>query len=179
MCDPVTVSVAIAASQVAISTASAAMEYSAQRSASNQQRDNEIDNLHSRDAAIQAQQEQVNEQASQQMSQRAVDTLRQRGHLAAAFADSGVGGNSQARAFNSVSSDETTDMATIEANRSTEIANGETQKRNSSTQASQQIQALKMPSLLGAGLRIASGTINAYGGYQQSTANTPKNKATG
>jgi hypothetical protein len=174
MCVPM---VAIAAAQVAITAAAAAAEYDGQRRSANQQRDAELANLHARDASLQFQENQVNEQASQQMSERALEAMRQRGRLQAAFADSGVSGNSQVRAFNSVDMASGMDMATIEANRSGQIAQGQDQKRSASRQATQDIQAIRMPSLLGAGLKIVGSGIDAYSGYRANTANLPQNKA--
>lgn len=169
MCLPLA---AVAAASAAVQAASAIAQYNGQRTAAHQQADAIHAQLNDRDAQLQLQQDQVNQQASQQQSARAIEALQQRGRLATIFASSGLGGASQGRALADVSSQEGRDMATIEANRASQIQQGQAQRRSGNLSAGAELKAIRQPSLLGTGLQIAGSALNAY-----SSARGPTNKA--
>src|SRR5574337_1413554 len=111
MCDPISIAM------VSVAAAQGIAQYNGQRQAANIQADSERQAYAFNDGQYQTQQEQVDQQASQQMSARALDALRQSGHLAALQASSGVGGNSDSRGFVDIANANATDQATIDANR--------------------------------------------------------------
>lgn len=160
MCDPVSITT------LAISAVSSVAAYSGQRQQARAQEAGIRANYRERDAAMQAQQFEQNQQATQQMSQRAVEALRQRGRLAAALADSGLGGSSQSRLFGDIDMQEATDLATLEANRASAIAQGERQRRANTSGTNAELASIRQPSLLGTGLQIAGAGLDSYTDYR-------------
>jgi len=157
MCDPVTITT------LAISAVSAAASYQGQRNAANLQQQQITANVNANQSALQVQQNQVNEQSTQQMSERAKAAMIERGRFLAISADSGLGGNAQSRGLNDIQFGESTDMATLEANRLDTSAQLNRDSVSQVRQGNQYLASIREPSLLGAGLQIAGSTLSAYG----------------
>lgn len=157
MCNPLL-------AMVAIQAASSAAQYEGQRRSASMQTDAIKAGAAENDNALLIQQDQLNTQASQEISERALQAQRERGRIAAIFADSGGGGVSDGRVLTETEMDFSRDAATIEANRSQRTTQIQNQRRSGVMQANNQLAAIERPSLLGAGLKIAS---TAVGGYVQ------------
>lgn len=168
MCDPVS----MMATSIAISAVQAGVQYDSTRAAANKQADATRANFYANDAASQVQQNQIGEQASQQVSERARQAMIERGKLRAIQADSGVGGNSAERGFADINFGANQDIATLEANRDNSVAQAQRNKESGLMQANNQLAAIKQPSLIGAGLQIAGASVDAYSRYK-----APVNKA--
>jgi len=169
MCDPVTMTLA----SVAITGASSIMQYEGERRAANQQADAIRQNQSFNDAALQAQQVEVDQQSSQQMSERSRQAMIERGKLIAAFSSSGLGGNSQGVAVNETSFLEGTDIASIEANRASRQVQIQRERGSQYRQAKNNLASIKVPNPLAVGLQIAGAGFNTY----TSTTRPPPNKA--
>lgn len=169
MCDPISLTT------LAVSAASQAFQLDATRRASNQQADFIRASSAANDAALQTQQVQINEQSSQQMSERARQSLIERGRMAAISADSGLGGNAYQRLGHDIDTADSFDMATLEQNRQSNVAQAQRNKTSNFREADAQIKALPRPNLIGAGLQIAGATLGAY----SSQPRAPSNKAFG
>jgi hypothetical protein len=152
-----------------VSAASGIMQYMGAQDANEQQAKAMTANYNANDAAAQTQQNQINEQATQQKSARAVDAMRERGRLLAL--DMG-GGNSTQHMLQSSVFAESTDMATLEANRAANIQQSQQQKTSNARQTGNAIAAMPQPSLLGVGLQIAGAGLDTY-----SRNRPPVNKA--
>jgi hypothetical protein len=194
MCEPATIMATMAIASTAIGVGSSVMEHDAQRRYANTQRDlqdqairdqsKEIrDNFGFEDASVVAQQGEIDRQATGQASERARQAMIERGRLVAAFSSNGGGGSAQRAIHNS---DYTlgADMATIESNRSSNIA--QTQRQRSSIARSANSQEARMyaqrqtfakPTLLGTGLKIAGQVVNGASMYYGGLPRTPSNKA--
>lgn len=169
MCEPVTIGLIASA---AITAVQGVMQYKATEKANEQQSQAIQANVAANDSASQVQQNQINEQASQQMGARALAAMQERGKLRAVAADSGLGGNSQERLIAGTNIAENTDMATLEANRLANTSQSQRSKTSDVRQGNQQIAAMPQPSLLGVGLQIAGAATDAY-----TRTKTPANKA--
>lgn len=95
------------------------------------------------------------------------DTAQQaaieRGRLRAIQAESGLIGNTQDRIIGESYFNESTDIASIEANRQNEITQSNRQLQGVTTSTQSRLNAIKQPSYLGAGLQIGT----AVAGYKQ------------
>jgi hypothetical protein len=109
------------------------------------------------------------QQASQQMSERARQAMIERGRLVAAFGSTGVAGGSQAGAINESNFSEVTDLVTLEANRMAGARQNSRQSASAYRQAGQSIAAIQRPDFLTTGLQIAGGAVNAAGSYNDRT----------
>lgn len=162
MCEPTT----LLMMSLAISAASAGMSYvqgekNADTQTENLQRaqDQQVDQLN-------LQQHQADQQAGEQMSDRALEALKETGRLSTIAGELGGAGGSNARIVNEAGFNATHDIATIEANR----LNGGTQRGmevrgiHSNTQSA--MNSIQQPSLIGTGLQIGGAAVGAYSGYR-------------
>jgi hypothetical protein len=115
-------------------------------------------------AAIEEQQAQISKNATDQMQERSQQAAIERGRLRAIQAESGLIGNTQDRIIGESYFNESTDIASIEANRKNEITQSNRTLQGVATGAQSKLNSVKQPSLLGAGLQIGT----AYASYKQS-----------
>ncbi|WAW10003.1 hypothetical protein NB640_12410 [Oxalobacter vibrioformis] len=111
-------------------------------------------------AQLQTQQQQNNMQASDKMSNIALDSIRSMGQLRAAAGDTALGGANADRLGSDIRMAEGTDIATLETNR--RMANNQSSAEASAIMAANLSRAhsVKKPSLIGAGLTIAGGYLD-------------------
>lgn len=167
MCDPV--SMAMGALSV--------MSTMAQASAANQAADaqSEAAQMQYREniKALEEQQQQINQQAADQQSIRALEAMKERGRLNATSGEMGVTGNSIDKALQESLFNEGTDISMIEANRK----NGVIQNNRNMSAAGVQYQSAVntanswRPSALATGLQIGTGVVGAYNMYETREAN--------
>jgi hypothetical protein len=165
MCEPTT----LMAASLAISAASAGASYVGQQRSARVQQQSINDNVRAQDEALQAQAVERDQQASQQMSQRAREAMIERGRLVAAFGSTGVAGGSQVGAINESNFSEVTDLVTMEANRMAGARQGSRQSASAYRQAGQSIASIQRPDFATTGLQIAGGALNAAGTYYDRT----------
>ncbi|UEP39982.1 hypothetical protein [Burkholderia sp. B21-005] len=106
---------------------------------------------------------QQNQAAAEQMSERARQAMIETGHLQALAADSGTnGGGSNDRVANEANFNAGQDIATMQANASSQQRQMVNQLSGSYAQAVSRTASIQQPSLIGTGLQIAGGAVNAY-----------------
>lgn len=173
MCDPISLAVA----SVAVSAASSVSGYVGQRQAAKAQEMAAQDAYIANQAALDVQQQQTNEQASQKMSERVRQAMIERGRLRALAAE-GMGGQSTARLEGEIDLATATDMAVIERNRSMNEAQAQLQKRGMRAQSQGAINASQRPSPLGLAIDLA-GTALSGASKLKIPTNTPDWNPTG
>lgn len=161
MCEPVTIAT------IALSAASAVAGYSGQRQQAKAQEQAAADAYQENQQALNVQQVQSNERASQEMSARAREAMVQRGRLRAIAAEGG-GGNGMARIMGEVNLASSTDMATIERNRVMHEQQSQLQKRGMQTRAQSEINMSKRPSQVGLALDLMQSGLSGYNTYKKS-----------
>lgn len=114
--------------------------------------------------AIEEQQAQISKNATDEMQARAQQGAIERGRLRAIQAESGLIGNTQDRIVGESYFNESTDIASIEANRKNSIEQSNRQLQGVATSTQSKLNSIKQPSYLGAGLQIGT----AVAGYKQS-----------
>jgi hypothetical protein len=174
MCEPTTIMLAMTAATTAVSAGSAIMEHDAQRRAANTQADMVRENYAYTDSSFQLQQHQVNQQTSQQMSERAREAMVARGSLRAML---GGGNNVGARILGEQDYREATDMATLESNRENSVQQIQRDKAGALRGASQEMKTIRYPSMLGTGLKLVGAALDGANTYNSFKG--PKNKAGG
>lgn len=183
MCDPATIAAVTLAASYAAPVAAAASSIAGFVGQKQQAKAQEMaaqDAYIANQSALDQQQLQQNERASQQMSARALEAMRERGRLRAIAAEIG-GGNSTDRLMGEVNLTESTDMATIERNRAMAESQSQLQKKGMQAQAQGQINTSNRPSALGLALDLAGTGLNAYNKAPatKSTLKIPEWKPTG
>ena len=162
MCDPTTIAMAA----FAITAASTYMQYEEGKSGAKRQEQAIQDGLAKDRAATSRLYEQINESAQDEQAQRHTEMLIDRARIRAVSAESGLAGSTFDRIEAENDNNASTDMATIEKNRSRSVVNASSQSQARSTQASIQLAGIRHPSALGAGLQIAGAGVNAYSSYK-------------
>lgn len=155
MCSPV------AAAGLAI--VSTAVGIAGQDRSAKQAQKEAVDSLNGEYATIGDQQRQIGAQASDESTERAKQALRDQGQLTAAFADSGLSGNSQQRLMVEQSIQANADQATIVRNRDNKIEQTKVDAQAARARAVAAVRQNPRQSALGMGLQIASAGANAYG----------------
>lgn len=164
MCEPTTISLAITA-------VSAVMSYVGQSQAASRQESAAQNEYNAKQAALNENAHQVNMKATDDMSQRAIQARIEAGKLQAVGAESGLGTGNIDRGSQQSQFNEGTDIAAIEGNRKNAIAQNTLDSQGLYASAQSKMNAIKQPSLIGAGLQIAGGVAD----YQTAT-NKPVNK---
>ncbi|MGP1718245.1 MAG: virion core protein, T7 gp14 family [Methylophilus sp.] len=162
MCEPTTlVLTALAITSTIVSTMETREQAKAAQKSLNAESANQA-------LAIEEQQEQISKKATDEMQDRSQQATIERGRLRAIQAESGLLGNTQDRIVGESYFNESTDIASIEANRKAEItqSNRNLQGLGASTQS--KLNSIKQPNYLGAGLQIGA---QAATGYQQAQKN--------
>jgi hypothetical protein len=169
MCEPATISAAVgyvAANAAAISAASSAAAVAAgavaQRQMSNANASNARQAQDSANAGLTAQQQQINQQATDQMNDRSKQAFKDIGALNTIFADSGVAGASQDRISNELEGNAAADITTLERNRQAAMTQTSAQGAAIAANTQSRINSAPQPSILGTGLQIVATGTNAY-----------------
>jgi hypothetical protein len=113
------------------------------------------------EAGLLDKQQQTNAQATDQMTARSKQAIKDAGTLDSIFADSGLTGNTQARLQAEVSGNAAADETTIERNREAGINQSEYQADAIRANAQNQENRTPRPSVLGTGLMIVGAGVNA------------------
>jgi murein DD-endopeptidase MepM/ murein hydrolase activator NlpD len=118
--------------------------------------------------AIGEQQDQISKKAIDEKQDRSQQAAMERGRLRAIQAESGLIGNTQDRIIGESYFNESTDIASIEANRKNEIAQSNRQLQGVTTSTQSKLNSIKQPNYLGAGLQIGTAVF----GYKQQIKTT-------
>jgi len=111
---------------------------------------------------------QQNQAAAEQMSERARQAMIETGHLQALAADSGTnGGGSNDRVGNEADFNAGQDIATMQANASSQQRQMVNQLQGNYSQAVSRTASIQQPSLIGTGLQIAGSAVNSYTNLQR------------
>lgn len=127
---------------------------------------------------LQTQYKQTNQQATDEMSQRAREAMIERARLRVAGGESGLFGGSNDRIVNESSFNEGTDMASIESNRQNSLRQIEQEGRGIRAGSVSQMSRIQRPSLIGTGLQIAGQAVETGKDYKYLSDNVrgPKSK---
>lgn len=172
MCEPVST---MTITSMAMSAAGAVASYVGQSQAAKRQGDAAQAAYDSQVTQTRNEMVQQSQAAAEQMSERARQAMIETGHLQALAVDSGTnGGGSNDRVANESNFNAGQDIAAMQANASSaqrQMVNG---LRGSYAQAVSRTASIQQPSLVGTGLQIAGGALNAY-----TSQESIKNRVTG
>ncbi|SCX57642.1 hypothetical protein [Nitrosospira sp. Nsp1] len=112
------------------------------------------------------QQDQVNKNSIDQMSQRARENMIQAARIRAVHGESGLGGNTNDRIINENSFNFGTDVSSIESNRLAQQRQLNQEAKSIRAGAQTQISQIPRPSLIGTGLQIAGSAMDAATTYK-------------
>lgn len=155
MCEPVTIG-------LALSAASAAYQYSAQKQQAAATERSARDSAVLQNDITGVQQSQESQASTEAMTSRAQESMRSLGRLSAIGADNGLRSGSFTRLGVEDNIAANQDLATAAANRNNAITNAQAGKNVTTLQANQRIANSGRPSLIGTGLSIAAGGFDAY-----------------
>ncbi|QUN41762.1 hypothetical protein KEH56_20660 [Burkholderia cenocepacia] len=160
---------------MAMSAATAAASYVSQSQAAKRQSDAAQAAYDSQVTQTKNETTQQSQAAAEQMSERARQAMIETGHLQALAADSGTnGGGSNDRVGNEANFNAGQDVAAMQANASSQQRQMVNQLSGSYAQAVSRTASIQQPSLVGTGLQIAGGALNAY-----TSQESIKNRVTG
>ncbi|WP_124677697.1 hypothetical protein [Burkholderia cenocepacia] len=160
---------------MAMSAATAAATYVSQSQAAKRQGDAAQAAYDSQVTQTKNEMTQQSQAAAEQMSERARQAMIETGHLQALAADSGTnGGGSNDRVTNEANFNAGQDIAAMQANASSQQRQMVGQLDGSYAQAVSRTASIQQPSLIGTGLQIAGGALNAY-----TSKESIKNRVTG
>lgn len=151
MCDPTTLAyaaLAASAGQAVMGYVEGSRQASAQDAAIRQ-------SWESTQQQFAVQRDEVNDQATSEMSERAREARIERARLQTIAAESGLGGLSNDRLESETFFTEGSDLAAIEGNRKRTQRQINANERGAYSDAQSKVNAVKRPSLIGAGLQIA------------------------
>lgn len=176
MCEPVTIgTMALTAGEslmVGVTAASAAMTYVGQQAQADAIGNSQRASYEAQMSQLQLQREQINEQATDQMSARAMAAQAAQAKLRASAGESGVSGISVDRADREIAFNSSQDIATIDKNRRAQIAQTAVNGQAIQAQTQSALNSAPHPSLIGTGLQIA-------GGFANVAARQPNNSGSG
>lgn len=165
MCEPATISglTTLTMASMAASAATAIAGYVGQSQAAKRQGDAAQAAYDSQVTQTKNEMTQQGQAAAEQMSERARQAMIETGHLQALAADSGTnGGGSNDRVTNEANFNAGQDIAAMQANASSQQRQMVSQLNGSYAQAVSRTASIQQPSLIGTGLQIAGGALNAY-----------------
>lgn len=157
MCAPL---LAIAAVQIAASVA----QHAGERKAAKIQEGQIAQGLADSYAESEASRHQQSQAATDQMTERSQQGMRDLGQINTIFADSGLDGATHDRIANEVAAGVGADETTLQRNRSNASQQSSFEESAARQRAQQGLNATKHPSILGTGLKIASSVASAYAG---------------
>ncbi len=176
MCEPASLSLStMTIASMAMSAATAVASYVGQSQAAKRQGDAAQAAYDSQVTQTRNEMAQQTQAAAEQMSERARQAMIETGHLQALAVDSGTnGGGSNDRVTNEANFNAGQDIAAMQANASSAQRQMVSQLDGSYAQAVSRTASIQQPSLIGTGLQIAGGALNAVNAQQSAKA-----KATG
>lgn len=158
MCDAVSIAM------TALSVVKTVADYQASNDAADAQSQAARQQYESNMAALQEQQKQINQDAADKQSIRALEAMKERGRLNATAGEMGVTGNSVEKALQESLFNEGTDISTIEANRKNSVTQNTRNMSAAGVQLASNINQAEAgrTSLLAAGLGIGGAVVNGY-----------------
>ncbi|WP_124532461.1 virion core protein, T7 gp14 family [Burkholderia cepacia] len=160
---------------MAMSAATAAATYVSQSQAAKRQGDAAQAAYDSQVTQTKNEMTQQTQAAAEQMSERARQAMIETGHLQALAVDSGTNsGGSNDRVTSEANFNAGQDIAAMQANASSQQRQMVSALRGDYAQASSRMASVQQPSLIGTGLQIAGGALNAY-----TSQESIKNRVTG
>lgn len=173
MCEPTSIAMAVIAIGSAVMQAKAANDAADAQSKSAQRQ--YTDNM----AALEEQQTQINQQAADQQSARALEAMKERGRLNATAGEMGVTGNSVDKALQESLFNEGTDISMIEANRRNGIVQNTRSMSSAGVQLGSNINQANSGRISGVvtGLQIGTAVVGAYSNYENKQAAKDKSTA--
>lgn len=169
MCEPVTVATtAVVAAEAApalitagemiaigVAAASAGVGYFAQQQAADDNRAAAEANYQAQMKQLQLQREQINEQASDEISFRAKTARSNLASLRVSAGESGIAGITEGNLEREVKFNESQDIATIQKNRRNAMDQTTAQGASLAAQNMSQVNSVRQPSLIGSALQVA------------------------
>ena len=127
-------------------------------------------------AALKEQQSQINQEAADKQSARALEAMKERGRLTATAGEMGVTGNSVDKALQETLFNEGTDISMIESNRKNAVTQNTRSMSGAGVQYASNVNQAESgrTSLVSAGLQIGSGVAGAYNTYETRQLNKLK-----
>lgn len=181
MCEPATITAlattAVSAATAAapyIATASAIAGYVQTSQSAHAQEDAIRQGYQTQMEQTQLQQTQQNQQATDKMSERALEAHREMSRLSVIAGESGTMGGTNDRVIRESAFNAGQDMATIEANRAAGIKQTQTEAEGLRARATSNLNSIKQPSLIGTGLQIAGAFADAGARTQSNRVPTAK-----
>lgn len=171
MCEPATI-LAVAATTSALAAAGGAyMSYQKGQDQIEAASKAAYDNAVIQNQQLQEQRDQISKQSANDMTERARQAQIEQGRLRVITGESGALGFTQDRLLMDSEFQEGTDIATIEANRTSAIKQTNLSALSNYNQNVSSINAAKnkAPTLLGTGLQIGGGLASSYMGYRAAT----------
>lgn len=176
MCEPTSLTLStMTIASMAMSAATAAATYVSQSQAAKRQGDAAQAAYDSQVTQTKNEMTQQTQAAAEQMSERARQAMIETGHLQALAVDSGTNsGGSNDRVTSEANFNAGQDIAAMQANASSQQRQMVSALRGDYAQASSRMASVQQPSLIGTGLQIAGGALNAY-----TSQESIKNRVTG
>lgn len=157
MCDPV----------IALSVVSTVVGFIGQQQQASAQHDAIQADYNNKQATLNQQAQQTNAAATADMSERSRQAMIERGRLQVIGAESGLGTGNLDRTTQQSEFNQGFDIATIEGNRKNAIAQNTLDSTGAYAQAQSRSNAVRQPSLIGAGLQIAGAGADYMNRQQQ------------
>lgn len=158
MCEPTSVAMGVG---LALSAASAAVGYQETKKNAQIQEDQIKQGYELQSQQLMDRYDQINGNASDQISDRAREARVELARLKVLGAESGIAGNSQAQIERESQFLAGSDMATIEANRSNALKQAQMEGKANALDTAARYSSIKRPSLIGSGLQIADAGVSA------------------
>lgn len=170
MCDAVSIAL------TALSALKTVTDYQASNDAADAQAEAAQRQYADNMAALEEQQNQINQQAADQQSARALEAMKERGRLNATAGEMGVSGNSVDKALQESLFNEGTDISMIEANRRNGIVQNTRSMSSAGVQLAGNINQANAGrgTLISAGLGIGTAIGSGYLMHEQRMANKQK-----
>ena len=167
MCEPVTIGATVitVGEMVAAgaAVASATVGYMASQSAADDNRASAEASYKAQMDQLQTQREQINEQASDEMSFRAKTARANLASLRASAGESGISGISENNLEREIKFNESQDIATIDKNRRAAMSQTNAQSAGIAAQTMGQVNSVRQPYLIGSALQVAQTGVYLYG----------------
>lgn len=144
---------------LAITAASAVMGYVQQSQMASAQTSAINASVQAQNDATARQYQQTQEQAAQDVSERAKEAMVERARLRVFAGESGLSGASVDRLGNISRMNEGTDLTTIESNRKNTLEQLHLEARGASAKAQSSLNSITQPNLIGSGLQIAGAYV--------------------
>lgn len=151
MCDPVSATLAVL---------STAFTYQSQAAAAKQQEQALKDMYEMQTEALMDRYKQINQNATDEMSERAQEARVEQARLKTIAGESGLGGTSQDLIMRESEFKAGSDLAQIEGNRQNAIKQAKREGDMNRLEVKSQSAAIRRPSLIGAGLQIATAGVD-------------------